>query len=68
MGGCAERLVEYWEVGGRMLCEKHSQGHGAYDVNSNAENRSADRSQKRVTRFIDLAGAISGKQGVGEKF
>ncbi|EKM55170.1 uncharacterized protein PHACADRAFT_255602 [Phanerochaete carnosa HHB-10118-sp] len=23
---CAERLVEYWEVDGRMFCDKHAQG------------------------------------------
>ncbi|KAK0503489.1 hypothetical protein EDD18DRAFT_633947 [Armillaria luteobubalina] len=49
--GCHEKLEEYWEVDGRMLCERHARG--ADDVDDYA----AIKSMRRVTRFIDLAGA-----------
>lgn len=67
---CTERLVEYWEVDGRMLCERHANtGEG----NSGDEDDDEDvplgmirrpgqggdaagalKATKRVTRFIDL--------------
>lgn len=56
---CEERLEEYWEVDGRMLCERHAGGFeddgeleldrvGALDSEREA------RAMRRVTRFIDL--------------
>ena len=68
--GCRERLSEYWEVEGRMLCERHAvllyarnEGRGA-SGGDEGENEDEDearwqkrkRGLKRVTRFIDLAG------------
>ncbi|THH30352.1 hypothetical protein EUX98_g3816 [Antrodiella citrinella] len=55
---CSEKLVEYWEVEGKMLCEKHA--------NAMAEDDDDDpnvRATRRVTRFIDLAGMGSGPGG-----
>ncbi|KAI1794620.1 hypothetical protein LXA43DRAFT_114550 [Ganoderma leucocontextum] len=65
--GCTERLVEYYDLDGRMLCEKHVQkamrerdededeDDDAYgdDVFGAAGNRNTI-AMKRVTRFIDL--------------
>jgi hypothetical protein len=60
---CRERLEEYWEVEGRMLCERHAAvrsggGSGGEDEDVGEERwvRGA-KAMKRVTRFIDLAGA-----------
>ncbi|KAI0748530.1 hypothetical protein C8Q80DRAFT_1318725 [Daedaleopsis nitida] len=54
--GCTERLEEYYELDGRMLCERHVQwamrDEDEYD--DFAGNRST-MAMKRVTRFIDLA-------------
>ncbi|TFK92297.1 hypothetical protein K466DRAFT_241142 [Polyporus arcularius HHB13444] len=65
--GCTERLVEYYELDGRMLCERHMQKAmrerdedededvDAYDdMFGGAGNRNT-MAMKRVTRFIDLA-------------
>ncbi|KAK0451096.1 hypothetical protein EV421DRAFT_1732071 [Armillaria borealis] len=46
---CHEKLEEYWEVDGRMLCERHARR--ADDVDDYA----VIKSMRRVTRFIDLA-------------
>ncbi|KZV62165.1 hypothetical protein PENSPDRAFT_670535 [Peniophora sp. CONT] len=46
---CTTRLDEYWEVEGRMLCERHM-----HRVMGNASRMA--RAQRRVTRFIDIAG------------
>ena len=46
---CTTRLEEYWEVEGRMLCERHM-----HRVIGNASRM--ERAQRRVTRFIDIAG------------
>lgn len=59
-GRCAERLVDYWEVDGRMLCERHARGMGAAadsdgDGDSVRDDARARRATKRTTRFIDLA-------------
>ncbi|TBU65549.1 hypothetical protein BD310DRAFT_971655 [Dichomitus squalens] len=61
--GCKERLVEYYELEGRMLCERHVQkaireredgSDDEYgDVFGGAGNRNT-MAMKRVTRFIDL--------------
>jgi hypothetical protein len=53
---CTERLVEYWEVDGRMLCERHASGSGrgiADDV-FHRNNGQTAKAKKRITRFIDL--------------
>ncbi|KAI0949905.1 hypothetical protein AcV7_008536 [Taiwanofungus camphoratus] len=60
---CAERLVEYYELDGRMLCERHvhmvgedaDEGEGEDDIVAGGRDSIA-RAMKRVTRFIDLAG------------
>jgi len=55
---CTERLVEYWEVDGRMLCDKHAAGMSE-DVDEDEDEEEGEKSAratKRVTRFIDLAG------------
>lgn len=57
---CDERLVDYWEVEGRMLCERHMRrvveqdmvGVGSDDVGGKADARA----MRRKTRFIDIAG------------
>ncbi|KAK0463909.1 uncharacterized protein EV420DRAFT_1114308 [Desarmillaria tabescens] len=49
--GCHEKLEEYWEVDGRMLCERHARHEDDVD------DYAAIKSMRRVTRFIDLAGA-----------
>ncbi|KAI8989701.1 hypothetical protein BD414DRAFT_314148 [Trametes punicea] len=60
--GCTERLVEYYELDGRMLCERHVQKamdeRDDEDGDEDAFGVAGDRSTvalKRVTRFIDLA-------------
>lgn len=55
---CSERLLEYYEVDGRMLCERHAQvsddsDEDADDVPLSTQFESS-RAMKRVTRFIDL--------------
>ena len=55
--GCTERLVEYYELEGRMLCERHVQSAQEEDedyYDDFAGNRNT-MAMKRVTRFIDLA-------------
>ncbi|TFK30154.1 hypothetical protein FA15DRAFT_699705 [Coprinopsis marcescibilis] len=51
---CRERLKEYWEVDGSMLCEHHATSVGDDDYGSRWGPNS--KAMKRVTRFIDLAG------------
>ncbi|KAH7926635.1 hypothetical protein BV22DRAFT_1032630 [Leucogyrophana mollusca] len=68
--GCGERLAEYWEVDGQMLCEKHAGVTGSRDGGSSRGDERPDtlsvdspmardegRALKRMTRFIDL-GAV----------
>lgn len=54
---CKEKLDEYWEVDGRMLCERHAH---ASKVGSDDEGEEewvqSSKALKRVTRFIDLTG------------
>ncbi|PFH51747.1 hypothetical protein AMATHDRAFT_141899 [Amanita thiersii Skay4041] len=68
---CGEKLVEYWEVDGRMLCERHAFGGSVYGARISSLERYGRREEedmygygyekktakatKRVTRFIDLA-------------
>ncbi|KAI0362419.1 hypothetical protein OH77DRAFT_50535 [Trametes cingulata] len=56
--GCTERLVEYYELDGRMLCERHVQKAMDDGDDEDVLGPAGDRSTvalKRVTRFIDLA-------------
>ncbi|KAH9857168.1 hypothetical protein C2E23DRAFT_720561 [Lenzites betulinus] len=59
--GCAERLAEYYELDGRMLCERHVQRaieERDADEDEDVLGPAGDRTTvalKRVTRFIDLA-------------
>jgi len=52
---CLVRLEEYWEVDGRMLCERHAKASDDDDASSEAWVQSS-KAMKRVTQFIDLAG------------
>ncbi|KAJ7271918.1 hypothetical protein B0H12DRAFT_1228790 [Mycena haematopus] len=62
-GGCKERLDEYWEVDGRMLCERHSRASRLAEEEADEDaasirsgpKRKNTRAMKRVTRYIDLA-------------
>lgn len=59
---CSERLTEYWEVEGRMLCEKHAA------CAENGEDDDEDwiqtsKAKKRVTRFMNLGGGVGGTGG-----
>jgi hypothetical protein len=56
---CDELLVDYWEVEGRMLCDRHmreverdTMGVGLDEIGPSSDSRA----MKRKTRFIDLAG------------
>lgn len=63
---CQERLEEYWEVDGRMLCERHAHASRMGDEDEDEEQWvQSSRALKRVTRFIDLAGAGGGSGNVG---
>ncbi|EMD38262.1 hypothetical protein CERSUDRAFT_93791 [Gelatoporia subvermispora B] len=62
--GCTERLVEYYELDGRMLCERHVQkmmDEGSDDEGESDETARDLRAQKRITRFIDL-GELGGSE------
>ena len=50
--GCTERLVEYYELDGRMLCEAHMR---RMRERGEDEDDADARAMKRVTRFIDIA-------------
>ncbi|KAF8559643.1 hypothetical protein OG21DRAFT_1430630 [Imleria badia] len=65
--GCKERLEEYWEVDGQMLCERHAAFIGGRDSGwmrgndpagdtqmESAPGTDEGRMMKRMTRFIDL--------------
>ncbi|TFK62546.1 hypothetical protein BDN72DRAFT_385960 [Pluteus cervinus] len=60
--GCEETLAEYWEVDGRMLCERHAHAHakrGGVDSDDEDEGwLQTSKGQKRITRFIDLTGGL----------
>ena len=63
--GCSERLLEYYELDGRMLCERHVQkamqdrDSDGSDYDDDTPLPAGDRHlNKRVTRFIDL-GALN---------
>ena len=51
-------LSEYWEIDGRMLCERHA---NSASVRGSDEGYAGwTKSKKRVTRFIDLTGGAGG--------
>lgn len=67
--GCKERLEEYWEVDGQMLCDRHAAFIGSRDSGwtrdsdpasdiqlevTSAPGTDEGRMRKRMTRFIDL--------------
>ena len=69
---CGERLVEYWDVDGRMFCDKHAQGAergededdededdygGLLVPRADASHRDSMRATKRKTVFMNLAPA-----------
>jgi hypothetical protein len=60
---CDEVLVDYWEVEGRMLCERHArraeQDADAADARAGQAPRTT-RAQKRTTKLITL-GALPGR-------
>jgi hypothetical protein len=56
---CDERLVDYWEIEGRMLCDRHVRmveqdlmGIGLDDGRVSTD----PKAMKRKTQFIDIAG------------
>jgi hypothetical protein len=53
---CKQMLSEYWEIDGRMLCERHA--NSASVRGSDEEDEEWTKSKRRVTRFIDLTGGI----------
>jgi hypothetical protein len=60
---CKERLDEYWEIDGLMLCERHAGMTGQVGGNGREDNK-ASKAIKRRTQFIDLA---SGGGSKGER-
>ncbi|GJE90758.1 LIM domain-containing protein [Phanerochaete sordida] len=65
---CAERLVEYWEVDGRMFCDRHAQGVPRDDDEDSDDeflmpaHRDSMRATKRKTVFMTL-GALGAPAG-----
>ena len=59
---CKQMLKEYWEIDGRMLCERHA---NSASVRGSDEEKDEEwtKSKRRVTRFIDLTG---GMEDVGD--
>jgi hypothetical protein len=54
---CMEKLEEYYEVDGRMLCERHANAAGRQDEDEDDEDDERWRSikaTKRRTRFMNL--------------
>lgn len=56
---CRERLEEYYEVEGRMLCEHHA----TMSDDGEDERWQTSKAMKRTTRFIDLSEGIIPKDG-----
>jgi hypothetical protein len=57
-------LSEYWEIDGRMLCEKHANS-ASVRGSDDSEDEEWAKSRKRVTRFIELTGGIEGVDDSG---
>ncbi|KAG2041813.1 hypothetical protein BDR03DRAFT_890479 [Suillus americanus] len=69
--GCGERLAEYWEVDGQMLCEKHvALAGGSSCASSRGDSpdpqriRDEGRARRRMTRFIDLGAGEDENVGI----
>lgn len=63
---CKEKLVEYWEVDGQMLCDRHYSRDDCStrgDDHVDCVDRMIDegRARKRMTRFIDLGAGDDGE-------
>lgn len=56
--GCKEALDEYWEADGKMMCERHANMVEGYDSEDEVGRYAESKAQKRITRFIDLAGGL----------
>ncbi|KAF9448027.1 hypothetical protein P691DRAFT_760277 [Macrolepiota fuliginosa MF-IS2] len=53
---CNERLKEYWEIDGKMLCERHA-ARVTSDENEEKAWVQTAKAKKRVTRFMNLGNA-----------
>lgn len=62
---CRERLSEYFEVDGRMLCERHAAYAGGEDEDGSGGWTRSVKATRRVTRFIEL-NAGGGGAGAGD--
>lgn len=53
---CKERLEEYFEVDGRMLCERHARMTRLTGIEEEDEDKWAEttKAMKRKTRFMNL--------------
>lgn len=51
-------LSEYWEIDGRMLCERHANSASVRGIDYDEDDEEWTKSKKRVTRFVDLTGGI----------
>ena len=58
---CKERLDEYWEIDGLMLCERHAGMTGQVGGNGREDKSSKSKAIKRRTQFIDLTGGGGSK-------
>jgi hypothetical protein len=54
--GCKATLEEYWEAAGKMMCERHANIVESYGSEDDLGRWAESKAQRRVTRFIDLAG------------
>jgi hypothetical protein len=56
---CHERLVDYWEIDGRMLCDRHMRivEQDLMNIDFDGSRINTDpKAMKRKTQFIDIAG------------
>ncbi|EKM82456.1 hypothetical protein AGABI1DRAFT_68091 [Agaricus bisporus var. burnettii JB137-S8] len=51
---CKERLKEYWEINGKMLCEWHA-AEASRDQDEEEEWVQTSKAKKRITRFMNLS-------------
>jgi hypothetical protein len=50
---CEERLKEYWEVDGKMMCESHA-AQACREQDDEEEWVQTSKAKKRITRFMNL--------------
>lgn len=62
---CEQMLSEYWEIDGRMLCERHANSASLRGSDEDDDWAESTRAKKRVTQYIDLAGGVGLGGGVG---